>query len=83
MYRKALYSVSAGELFHATEESDGIITVITREDGRIIKRMFNRTGGKVFGARAVSYADSYFTYPFGTAEVLGEEIIFAASVNTN
>lgn len=75
MYKKALYSIGGGELCQAVE-SGGMITVLTRENGRILRRQMTRPNGKVYGARAVSYADAYFEFPFGTMEIMGEEVAY-------
>ena len=74
MYKKALYTLCNGTLCQATASSDGM-TVVTRENGRMIRRTVSGRG-KVYGARAVSYADAYFEFPHGTMEILGETIIY-------
>lgn len=81
MYKKALVSVCGGALCQAT--GDNPVTVITRENGRIIRRSLQPAGGKVFGARTVSFADAYFTYPFGTVEILGEDEIYAHTASAS
>lgn len=75
MYKKALYRVCEGELCHAAQNGDNVI-ILSREGERIIRRQMDAAGGKIFGARAVSYADSYFEFPFATLEVIGEEIVY-------
>ena len=75
MYKKALYSVGGGELCQASE-ADGVISVRIRENGRILRRYMTRPNGKIYGARAVSYADAYFEFPFATLEIMGEEKIY-------
>ena len=39
--------------------------------------------GKIFGARAVSYADAYFEFADSTVEILGEEIIYDVKTREN
>lgn len=75
MYRKPLYTLGTGAFCQAATVN-GNVTVITRENGRIIRRQMSLPGGKIFGARAVSYADAYFEFPFATLEVLGEETVY-------
>lgn len=77
MYRKATYAVGGGNLCQATEQ-DGVTTVMTRENGRIVRRKIT-SGGKVFGLRAVSYGDAYFEFPCGRVEIVGEEINFESA----
>ncbi|MDE6399211.1 MAG: hypothetical protein K2L51_07810 [Clostridiales bacterium] len=78
MYKKPLISVSGGELCQATATDAGAI-IITREGGRMVKRQMLLPSGKVFGARAVSYGDAFFEFPFATLEMIGEEVVYNAS----
>lgn len=80
MYKSALVAVCGGTLCQAT--GDNPVTIITRENGRLIRRKMLPAGGKIFGARTVSYADAYFSYPFGSVEILGEEEIYADTAST-
>ena len=75
MYKKPLYKVCSGSLVQASV-SGGDAVVVTRENGRILRRQMSLPVGKVYGARAVSYADAYFEFPFATLEVIGEERIY-------
>ena len=74
MFKKALYSLCTGTLCQATETTDGT-SLVTRENGRMVRRTVN-TSGKAYGARAVSYADAYFEFPFATMEIIGDEYIY-------
>ena len=75
MYKKALYSIGSGT-FCQSRGNDNGVSVITRENGRMIRRTITLPNGKIFAARAVSYADYYFELGSGTLEILGEEIIY-------
>lgn len=78
MYKKPLISVGGGALCQATATDTGAL-VITREGGRMVKRQMSLPGGKVFGARAVSYGEAYFEFPFATLEMIGEEVVYHAN----
>ena len=77
MFKTPLYFICNGTCCQAIE-SGGEVTLIAREDGRILRRKIGKASGKQYGARAVSYADAYFEFPFGTVEVLGEEMTYEA-----
>lgn len=81
MFRKALIAIGGGRLCHATAQNDGYV-VLTRENGRIIRRQLT-AGGKVFGARQVGYGEAYFEFPFATVEILGEEITYTDKQGAN
>ena len=81
MYKKAQYAVGSGTFCQSRGNDDGV-SVITRENGRIIRRIISLPNGKIFAARAVSYADYYFEVGGGTLEILGEEIIYDGKQNT-
>ena len=75
MYKKATVFVGSGKLCQATATENG--TLVTVHDGNRVVRRQMQHSGKVFGARAVSYADAYYEFPTGTMEVWGEEIVYA------
>lgn len=81
MYKKALYGIGNGTFCQSRGNADGI-SVITRENGRMIRRILTLPNGKIFAARAVSYADYYFELNGGSLEILGEEIIYDGKQNT-
>lgn len=81
MYKKALISVGGGMFCQATANDEGL-TIITRENGRMIRRQMTASGTKAFGGRAVSYADAYFEFPFATVEVMGEEVMYAVKTSS-
>ena len=77
MFREPLYFICNGACLQAVQSGEEDITVIAREDGRIIRRKVGISAGKQYGARCVSYGDAYFEFPFGTVEILGEEMAYA------
>lgn len=81
MFKKPLYKIGAGRLCQAIER-DGVTTVLLCDNGRITERKLTG-GGKVFGARTISYGDAYFTFPCATVEIKGEEIIYADKAGSN
>lgn len=75
MFKEPLYFICNGECCQAIE-SGLDVTLIVREDGRILRRKVGTAAAKQYGTRAVSYADAYFEFPFGTVEILGEEVTY-------
>ena len=53
------------------------------EGGKTVRRQIALPSGKIFGARAVSYADAYFEFADSTVEILGEEIIYDVKTREN
>ena len=82
MFREPLYFICNGAYCQAVQNDETDLTVIAREDGRMIRRKVGLTAGKQYGARSVSYADAYFEFPFGTVEILGEETVYAKKTAT-
>lgn len=82
MYKRALYSVCNGAFCHSVK-TDGGVLLFTREGGKTVRRQIALPSGKVFGARAVSYADAYFEFVDSTVEILGEEIIYDVKTREN
>ena len=82
MFREPLYFICNGTCCQAVQNGEEI-TVIAREDGRMIRRKVGLSAGKQYGARCVSYGDAYFEFPFGTVEILGEEMTYGQKTATN
>lgn len=81
MFKAPLYFICNGTCCQAIENGQDI-TLIAREDGRILRRKIGKASGKQYGARTVSYADAYFEFPFGTVEILGEEMTYETKTVT-
>ena len=81
MFREPLYLICNGSCLQAVQDGEEL-TVIAREDGRIIRRKVGIAAGKQYGARCVSYGDAYFEFPFGTVEILGEEMTYVPKTAT-
>lgn len=77
MYKKTLYYVCEGKLCHASAAADGM-TVITEENGRLIRRKMT-SGGKAFGARPASYGSGYFEFAECTVEIIGDDVRYKST----
>ena len=77
MFKEPLYFICNGTCCQAVQSDENELTVIAREDGRMIRRKVGLAAGKQYGARCVSYGDAYFEFPFGTVEIFGEETAYA------
>ena len=82
MFKTPLYFICNGTCCQAIENGQDV-TVIAREDGRMIRRKIGKAAGKQYGARCVSYGDAYFEFPFGTVEILGEEMTYEKKVSAH